>query len=73
MVNPKLLASDPITFACPLPTAVRAGDAPRALKTAVKRRERCTAHLALLDTERPTAVRCEYASQPTFILSSVES
>lgn len=60
-----------------LPATVSlSGDALKAIKTAVKNRERCTAHvtahLVLLDTETPTGVRCEYDSQPTFILSTVE-
>jgi hypothetical protein len=60
-----------------LPTTVSlSGDALKAIKTAVKNRQRCTAHvtahLVLLDAATPTGVRCEYDSQPTFILSTVE-
>jgi hypothetical protein len=52
------------------------GEALNAIKSAVKNRERCTAHVVarvvVLDSEVPSGVRCEYESQPTLILSSSE-
>jgi hypothetical protein len=57
-------------------TVSLSGDALKVIKNAVKNRERCTAHviahLIVLDTATPTGVRCEYESQPTFVLSTVE-
>jgi hypothetical protein len=57
-------------------TVVLTGDALQAVKDAVKHRQTCTAHvvakMTVLDTETPTGIRCEYESQPTFVLSSSE-
>ena len=58
-----------------LPRTVElSGDALNAIKTAVKNRQTCTAHitahLVLLDSGTPSGVRCEYESQPTLVLSS---
>lgn len=57
-------------------TVSLSGDALKVIKNAVKNRERCTAHviahLIVLDRDTPTGVRCEYDSQPTFVLSTAE-
>lgn len=56
-------------------TVVIQGDGLQAIKDAVKNRKRCTAHVqakvTVLD-EKPTSIRCEFESQPTFILSTSE-
>jgi hypothetical protein len=57
-------------------TVVLTGDALKVIKDAVKNRKTCTAHVVakvtVLDTTTPTGIRCEYESQPTFVLSSSE-
>jgi len=57
-------------------TVTLSGDALNTIKSAVKNRQRCTAHVTahvlVLDRDTPTGVRCEYESQPTLILSTVE-
>ena len=57
-------------------TIVLKGEALEVMKRAVKNRERCTAHIVskvvVLDTMVKKGVRCDYDSQPTFIVSSSE-
>jgi hypothetical protein len=55
---------------------VLAGPALELIKKAVKNREACSLHVmakvVLLDSAVPTGVRCEYESQPTYIVSTSE-
>ncbi|MDP1921931.1 MAG: hypothetical protein Q8L14_37155 [Myxococcales bacterium] len=57
-------------------TIVLKGEALDVMKRAVKNRERCTAHIVskvvVLDAMIKKGIRCDYDSQPTFILSSSE-
>lgn len=57
-------------------TVVLAGPALALIKQAVKNRVACTLHVkarvVLLDTATRSGVRCEYASQPTYIMSTSE-
>lgn len=57
-------------------TVVLQGEALEVMKRAVKNRERCTAHIVskvvVLDAMVKKGIRCDYDSQPTFILSSSE-
>ncbi len=57
-------------------TVVLDGEALRVIKAAVKNRQHCSvsvaARVVVLDSSTPTGVRCEYESQPTYVLSSVE-
>ena len=52
------------------------GPALKLIKNAVKNREACSLHVmarvVLLDTTKKTGVRCEYESQPTYIVSTSE-
>jgi hypothetical protein len=52
------------------------GPALKLIKTAVKNREACSLHVlarvVLLDSTKKTGVRCEYESQPTYIVSTSE-
>ncbi len=57
-------------------TIVLKGEALDVMKRAVKNRERCTAHIVskvvVLDAMIKKGIRCDYDSQPTFILSTSE-
>lgn len=57
-------------------TIVLKGEALNVMKRAVKNRERCTAHIVskvvVLDAMVKKGIRCDYDSQPTFILSTSE-
>lgn len=57
-------------------TVVLTGEALKTIKNAVKNRETCTAHVVarvvVLDSATPTGIRCEYESQPLFVLSTSE-
>ncbi len=57
-------------------TVVLAGPALALIKQAVKNKEACTLHVkarvVLLDSATRSGVRCEYESQPTYIVSTSE-
>lgn len=57
-------------------TVTLSGSALAIVKNAVKHREACSVHVlarvVLLDSETATGVRCEYESQPTYIVSTSE-
>jgi hypothetical protein len=57
-------------------TVVIEGEAIAVIKRAVRNKQRCTANIkasiTILDTEQPRQVRCDYDSQPTYVLSSSE-
>lgn len=52
------------------------GEGLKAIKDAVKNRKTCTAHVVakvtILDSNKPSNIRCEFESQPTIVLSSAE-
>jgi hypothetical protein len=57
-------------------TVVIKGEAIAAVKRALRNKEACTIHVratvTILDTEQPRSIRCDYDSQPTYVLSSSE-
>ncbi len=57
-------------------TVVIDGEAIKVIKRAVRNRERCTASIKasviVLDTYQPRQVRCDYDSQPVYVLSTVD-
>jgi hypothetical protein len=57
-------------------TVVIQGEAIRAIKQAVKNKQACSVHVTasvtILDAQQPRSIRCDYGSQPTFVLSSSE-
>ena len=57
-------------------TVTLSGEGLKAIKSAVKARSACSVHVmakvVLVDNVKKTGVRCEYDSQPTYVVSSQE-